>query len=605
MYSTSFSEIYKKDPRRNTLVKLRQMAILTLASLTFTTSIMAMPAYLDADEYYEAASGDIYEDKGIVVENEPYLGYLVYRNAQGEQITANYYRQNLVVEKQPFYESSDRIGYLDELFPNFQFDPRDTTIDKVKPGDNVYLRMNREGDIQYISAYNDYIMRYGKVKNWDVLGAGAGTLTLEDDRGRLYTYTIPMNTPITKGGRPYSLGAIKPGEYIKVLVAQKTLGEGIVEEEAVELVVDNDTRVISDVYKGELMSIDGYKNTLGIAHAQRLGKTNWGPYTDVLTLRADPRNLEAYFIGNPVSWDYMSRTLRGGNYVYTAVEDFMGKETAVKLNFQSKMQKTLPTTEVIYASPGVIKLLTGETLYLAKDAILVKDKRLIEPHNIMIGDTVQTVVTGENKVAVANVLSAITTGDFQIFRGRIRKVKDRQAFEVETFSLLEDSTWYFHPEPRTFAIDYTTKFYTDKGFVAKGIEEFLTYGENSQVDEVYTILAIGDKAVSITNAPYSKESIKGNVYKVEGDTVFVKDVNYYHSKQKKWVLYSKKNTGVAIEIKPNTMIIKEGQLVPASELEIGDKLTVMLEKSIKDSQPGGGDNASNQVKAPGYILVVE
>lgn len=588
-------------------MKLRQMAMLTLASLMLTTSVVAMPAYLDEDEYYEVASGEIYEDKGIVVENEPYLGYLVYRNARGEKVTANYYRQNLVVEKQPYYESSDRIGYLDELFPNFKFDPRDTTIDQIKPGDNIYLRMNKDGDIQYISAYNDYIMRYGKVKGWDMSGPGAGTLTLEDDKGRVYTYTIAMNTPITKGGMVYNLGSIKPGEYMKILIAEKTLGEGIVEEEVVELVVDNDTRVISNVYKGDLMSIDGYKNTLGIAHAQSLGKTDWGPYTDVLTLRADPRTLEAYFIGNPVSWDYMSRTLRGGNYVYAAVEDFMGKQTAVKLNFQSKMQRTLPRTEVIYSSPGVVRLLTGETLYLAKDAIVVKDKRLVEPHNIMIGDTIQTVVTGENKVAVANILSAITTGDFQVFRGRIRKIKDRQEFEVETFSLLEDSTWYFHPQPRTFAIDHTTKFYTDEGFVAKGIEEFLSYGEESQVDEVYTILAIGDKAVSITNAPYSKESIKGNVYKVEGNTVFVKDVNYYHNRQKKWVLFSKKNTGVAVEIKPNTMIIKEGQLVPASELEVGDKLTVMLEESIKDIQSGSNneDNQSNQVKAPGYILVVE
>lgn len=582
-------------------MKLKQFTILALAALTLTTSAMAMPTYLNSDEYNEAASGNIYEDRGIVIENQPYLGYLVYRNNRGQEVTANYYRQDITVEKQPYYESADRMGYLDELFPNFNFDPRDTTIDQIKAGDSIYLRMNKQGDVQYISSYNDYIMRYGKVHSWDVSGQGAGTLVLEDDKGRLYSYTIGFQTPITKGGKSITLGALGPGNYIKILVAQKPLGAGVLEEEVMEIVVDNDTRVISDIYKGELMNLDSYKNTLSLANAQSLGKAGWGVYTDLLTLRADPKTLAAYYIGNPVSWDYMSRNLRGNNYVYAAVEDFMGKQTATKLNFQSKMQRTLPTTEVIYASPGVIRLLSGETLYLASDAIVVKDKHLIEPHNIMAGDTIQTVVTGENKVAVAQILPGVTTGDLQIFRGRIRQIADRQSFEVETFSLLEDSAWYFHPEPRTFAIDYTTKFYSPEGFVAKGIEEFLSYGEHSQVNEIYTILASGDKAIAVIDMPYAKESIKGNVYKVENDTVYLNDVYYYHTSQKKWVLYSRKNTGVALTINPNTMIVKNGEIVPLRSLEVGDKLTVMIEDSLKDLEK---EQDTTQIKASAYILTV-
>lgn len=588
-------------------MKLRQLALLTLASLTLGTSLSAMPIYLGSEEYYEAASGNIYEDKGIVVANEPYLGYLVYRNNRGEEVTANYYRQDLVVEKQPFYEGEDRIGYLDELFPYFKYDPRDTTIDQIKPGDNVYIRMNREGEIQYISSYNDYIMRYGKIHTWQMSGPGMGSLTLSDDKGRLYSYPIAMNVPITKGGKPYTLGSMKAGDYAKVLVAQKTLGAGIIEEEVVEIVIDNDTRVISDVYRGELMSLDAYKNTLGIAHAQSLSKAGWGAYTDLLTLRADPRNLQAYFIGNPVSWDYIARTQRGGSYVYAAVEDFMGKQSAVKLNFQSKRQRTLDNTEVIYASPGVIRLLTGETLYLAKDAILVRDNRLIEPHNIMVGDAIQAVVTGDNKVAVANILSDITTGDLQVFRGRIRKIDNRESFEVETFSLLEDNEWYFHPEPRTFAIDYSTKFYTKEGLVPNGIESFLSYGEESKVKEVYTLLVSGDKALAVMDMPYVKESIRGQVYKTDKETVYMKDVYYYDRKRDKWQQYSKKNVGAAVEIQSNTMVIKEGSLIPISDLEVGDKLTVMLEDSIKEAVPNKDESGKeqNQVKVPGYILVVE
>lgn len=569
-------------------------------ALSFTSQSFAYtPPYLTGDEYEEQVSGYLDEDRGIVIENKPELGYLVYRNAKGRKITASYYSSEMVVEKQPYYEEADRIGYIDELFPYFGFDPRDTTIGQIKPGDTIYLERNSDGDITYISAYSDYLVRYGRVQSWDM-----NQLILEDGQGRLYTYAIPMTTPITKAGKPYSLGSLKQGEWVKVLVSQKILGEGIVEEEVLELVVDPDTRVISDVYKGELLSLDQYKNTLNIRNAQRLQKKGWSTYTPITTLGMNPRTMKSYYLGNPVSVDYLARNLaKGGSYVYAAVESFMGKESAVKLNFQSKMQRTLEPSEVIYASPGVIKLLSGEQLFVSDDAIIVRDKRLVGTTGVMVGDTVQAVVTGENKLAVANVLDTQSTGGIQVFRGRIKYIKEYEQFEVETFSLLEDGLWYYHPTPRTFAIDGTTRFYTDEGFMDKGIDSFLGYGESSQLKEVYTIIAVGDQAKMIVDMPYSKEVVEGKVYETADGSIKIKDVTYYNSRYKRWDELSRKNVGATIKIEPNTMILKEGKVVSAKSLEPGDEVTVMLEKSIKgQSKPNADGNTTYE--ASGYLITV-
>ncbi|WP_069999323.1 hypothetical protein [Cellulosilyticum sp. I15G10I2] len=577
--------------------RLYKIAGIICLSLSLgTTTFANLSPYLNEDEYNDILRDNFNEDQGIVVENDPQLGYIVYKNNSGRTVTKNYFREEITVEKQPYYESEDRLGYLDELFPNFRFDPRDTTIDAIKAGDNIYIRTNKDDYVTYISAYNDYIMRYGKVNAFTFNTAETANLLLEDDKGRIYSYDVQLNTPVTKGGTLYTISKIRPGDWIKVLVAQKILGEGVVDEELKEIVIDNDSRYISNIYRGQIAGINTFKNLLNLKDTRTFVKAGWSAYTSLKAISVDPKKAESYLIGNPVSLDYVARYLRNGdNYVYVAAENHMGKENAVKLNFQSKLQRTLPPTTVTYSSPGVVRLLSGETIHIAKDAIIVRDKRLIESHNIMVGDVMQAVITGENKLAIASITTDLTTGSLQIFRGRIKKINDREDFEVESFSKLEGNTWYFHPTPQTFSIDKQTKFYTAEGFVAGGIETFLSYGENSQVGEVYTVVAVGEKAYAVINMPYTRESLKGEVYEVSADSIKVKDVYYYHISQKKWMEYSRRNTGATLTVTPNTVIIKNGKVIPATSLEKGDKVKAMLEVNLKETDGS----------AESYIIIVE
>ncbi len=555
---------------------------LTILSVTGTVWADSSP-YLDQDQYQEAESHTIYEDIGIVMENDPDLGYIVYRNRNGETIKATYYRNEITVEKDPYYESEDRIGYIDELFPYFNFDPRDTDIDAIKPGDVIYVRTNKNKVITYISAYNDYQMVYGKVHTWDLSGDQAN-LTLQDEKGALFVYDVPLNTPITKKGVSFSLSRLNEGDWIKVLVAKKILGAGIVEEEVMEIVVDQDTKYISNLYKGDLVSIDAYKNIVNIKYAQALTKSGWGPYNNVLPIKFDSKVVEIYKSGQRVSADYMARNLKNtGEAVYIAAQQSMGKETAAKLNFQGAFQNTLPSTTIIDATSSTIRLLSGENLTVGTDTLIVRDKRLIEPHNIMIGDYAQVVVSGENKAALINITSPKTTGELQVYRGRIKKIVEREMFEVETVSLLENNLWYFHPTPRSFTIDHSTKFYSEDGPVSNGIEGFLGYGENSNIGAVYTIVTLGDKATVITDAPYHTESIKGSIYEIGEDEIKVKDLYYYQKAYKNWTLFSNKNVGASIKLASNSIIVKEGKVIPLRLLEPGDKIIGMVDANIKQT----------------------
>ncbi len=552
--------------------------------------------YLDEEEYREALNDRFREESGLVVENNPDLGYITYRTTEGYTITRNYYKEEITVEKQPYYEGEDRIGYIDELFPHFEYDPRDTTIEHIQMGDYIYVRVNNDNNVTYISAFNDYVMRYGKVTSFTFNSGEAATLFIQDERGRTYDYRVQLYTPITKGGRAITLNEIKEGDWVKALIAQRIMGEGIINESLQELVVDNNTRYISNIYRGQVASMNATRQLLNIRNMQSLQKIGWGPYSNIFSLALNPKQVEVYYLGSPVSVDYMTRNLRSApGYVYVAAEQYMGKENAVKLNFQSKLQTVLPKAMVTYADANSVRLLSGENLILAKDAMIVRDKRLIEPHSIMVGDMLQAVVSGENRLIVGNITSDVDTGSLQVYRGRIKRIDEREEFEVETFSMLEDNRWYFYPSPRTFTIDYDTQFYTEEGALVGGIEGFLDYGENTFKNDVFTVIAIGDKAYRIVDMPYAKESVKGEIYEVGEGSVKVKDVYYYHLTQKRWMQYSSKNVGVTLTIPTNSAIIKDGRVVPVSKLEKGDKIKAMLDVSIKETT---GDKAS-------YILIVE
>ncbi|OOB76956.1 MAG: hypothetical protein BEN19_03200 [Epulopiscium sp. Nuni2H_MBin003] len=582
-------------------MKIKNIVPLIVALTLVTIPINAV--YYTEAEYAEAETGMIFEDKGIVLENYPELGYLVYRNLSNQTVRLPYYTSDLSVEKEGIEEIEDRVGYLDELFPYFEYDPRDTTIDKIVPGDNIYVRTNAEGYVTYISAYNDYMLRYGKVNSWKTTDGVVGELVIEDEKGQIFIYEVPLTTPTSKLGRPVNIGTVQPGEWVKLLVSNKIMGSGIIEENVAEVVIDGNTRVVKDVYRGEILQLRSYDNTLRLAYAQPLEQAGWGKYTDILTLTADANSFTAYLDGTRTSFDYVSRYFTGSSAnAFVAVESFMGKDSVAKMNIQDDFQKLISPTRVISAVSNEIRLLSGETLYYGEDTIVLKNDRLIEPYNILVGDTIQTVVTGDNKIAVAKIIEDVGQGSLQIYRGLIKKIDNRESFVVETFSMLQYDEWYYHPQPRTFSLDHTTQFYDDGGFVEDGIETFVAYGEASQLSEIVTIVAAGDKAVLISNMPYTREVVRGEVYSVEDQTAFLKDVFHYNVDDNLWSQYSTTNVGISATLNPNGFILKNGQVVTADKLEVGDKISVMLEEELLETIGGGADGVSD---VPAYIMVVK
>ena len=589
-----------------TIVKTRrhQMRPYTkvVLALLFSASIV-MPIYpqtfpnMTEKEYTQAQTQKIREEMGLVVENQPQLGYLTYVNAQGKTIVRQYHKNQVKVEKAPHYEVEDLIGYIDEMFPSFEFDPRDTTAEHLQPGDYIYIYLAPDQTITHISASTNHIMRYGKVKQFTPGGMAVSKMLIEDERGQLFHLEIDSQVPVSKAGIPISISQIQEGDWVKVLISQGTIAPGYTSEYVREVAVDRGSRHISSIYRGQITHIDPYQSNLYLQNTQPFGKDGWGSYTDIKELAVKQGNTQSYHRGNLVSWDYVTRYLKHQpGYVYIAMEDYYGSERAVKLDFQSIHQRTLPASTIISAQPGLIKLMSGEEIGVSQDAIIRRNGRLVDPYSIMTSDYAQVVVTGENKAAVIDITQKPTRGNLQIFRGRIKKIQDRETFEVETFSLLDDTLWMYHPIPRTFTVDNRTIFYDESGIWNNGIEEFLGYGENTQIQEVYTAIVEGDFAQALIKMPYTKHSVRGEIYESSDNGIKIKDTYIYHLGRKRWEVKGRKDNTQNISLAANAAIMKNGKLISPKSLVKGDKIHIMT-----DIEPQPEMNTDVE----GYLIIVE
>ncbi|OOO00296.1 MAG: hypothetical protein ATN35_08085 [Epulopiscium sp. Nele67-Bin004] len=174
--------------------------------------------------------------------------------------------------------------------------------------------------------------------------------------------------------------------------------------------------------------------------------------------------------------------------------------------------------------------------------------------------------------------------------------------------MLDGADWYYYPQPREFAIDYSTKFYTENGLVEDGINSFMGFGADTQISEVQTVVAMGDKAIAVSNMPYSTNSVKGTIYQIDDQTIYLKDIFYFSDTYKRWVQYGTTNVGISVTLNPNGLVLKEGGLATTNQLEVGDSLTAMIHASIPDiveETGSGNDGANTIINATGYIITVD
>jgi hypothetical protein len=133
--------------------------------------------------------------------------------------------------------------------------------------------------------------------------------------------------------------------------------------------------------------------------------------------------------------------------------------------------------------------------------------------------------------------------------------------------------WVYSPIPRTYTIDYNTRWIREGGNVTN-VDEFISYTENSVSGNVYTILVDGGSASYIVEGPFFTQGVRGRIYGIQGNTVQIRDAEYYDTETGRWRIVSATNNTMVITAAPNAIVGKNNNYVTAASLAVGDFINV-------------------------------
>lgn len=545
------------------------------------------------DISYHGEQSLITEERGVVVENNPDFGYMVIFDNKGNKKTYNYDTGSLqTVKKLEHYQSEDSVGYIDQVFKSGNYNPVNSTIDRIDAGDIVFIRPMKDDPnyIESISASTNYNTKYGQIMSFVDNGEIVNML-VKFENGTSSMYQFPSDIVIMKQGVMVGPNDVVVGDYAKLLVNSAVISNGHVIETVKEIQLEADATYVTQIVKGQVAGVDNVQGTIQVQNAQSLQKNGWQNYKQINTYSLGNKNTDIFYRGKRVDLDYVNKYLkRGNNEVYIAIENGYSGEKVKRITIYDGRDTFVPFDEVVSASnDGSFVTSAAYTNYTTDDGtIVVRNGRLVTNQNIEPYDYAELSINGGNHAAVVNIDKKADTSGIMLSRGRIQSVDDGVTFTVQSMVTLTDNKWVITPIERTFNIDNQTVFIDNTGNV-RNISEFITYTENSVYGEVFNIVSDGTTARFVIQAPYTKEVLRGEVYKVEGNDIYIKDATYLNQNTNTWTIISRTDNTAVAKTYPNTVILKDNSVSKPSKVQVGDYVNVYTTKLDYKKMTAGMD----------------
>jgi len=498
---------------------------------------------------------------GIAEDNNPQLGYITLYNEDKavDQSVPNIKTYN--------YSNPKNITIMKNYKP--------ANIEEIEGGDSVYIKFDDAGNIELISAVDNYIQKHGKV-----LSKNPASLVVQYDDGTQQILMTSDNIPVILDKRPVDYDSVKDGDRVKLLL---NITDNFTRLKQITL--EGDEHFITNIYKGVVDRLDDVSNSLVIRNMEILKNGNWerSEQKGFSTVRLAEGN-DLYYNSETVDSDSVNNKLITAEAYIAVEEDYGGEEKAVLVSFKEKADTQLTEFDdsIISNTLGSEGEITLEkeinSITYNKGTIIVKDKRLVTGSSISPEDRAYIVANRsfENGEYYANVVEIGPRSDpnfISIYRGRIASVNENKDFTVSSFSELNGVNWDFYNTPKTFRITYDTGIVDDAGVV--GQRDFTDYGDESFKDRTVYVLANGTDAVLVNTAPYGNVSAKGKIYEINGEgeniEFTMQNSKIYDSATHMW----ENSDDLILNVLNNSIILKDNSIAQAKDLEKGDKVRVI------------------------------
>ncbi len=529
----------------------------------------------------------LYEEiSGTIKDVNPKFKYITITDINGREVTKQLSGSDYKVERVSDFIDENKLGHIDEIFDENSYDRADANLEDLEAGDIVHIRITG-GKVSHISAKSFTTRKVGKLVKVKLLGDKAEVIL---DDGVLLKLDVMRDTLVKIDGKNVSISELKVGQKVEITINDAVIDKGRLKNIVKKIEIFTRENKVKDIYKSGLGVYNDSQNTLSLISAYKLMSNGFKVYEGMKVLPL-AEELEIVDEGKIVSLDYLKARLEGGNKtVYTVSSDYYGTEKIVKLLFDKGRARTLDSDIVASKKAGMLILGNSrENVSIGKNAIVVKDGYLLNSSLIQNDDKVQ-VVLGRNDGLVFNVLDESGTNKIKVYRGRIKEIEEFENFVVDSLGRLDGFNYDFSPIDRAFVIDDYTKIISDNPIK---LSEFIDYGEKSQRDEVFTILAEGDYAKVLIKNNYAKEGVKCEVISVNAKDIEVKDTLSYDSQTKRLEAIDLNNTYAKLITDDKTIFIKNGEIISIEEIRKGDMLEAISEENLRNKFMNGGSREVN------------
>ena len=545
------------------------------------------------------------ETWGIVIANNPMLGYLTIWDAHGHERTFNYNSGEITVQKREHFDMRDTIGGIHALFPHARVNNLAADISAIEPGNVVSFRLDPADPTMIIAihASTNYTTRYGRILEFRTYG-NMHNFLMEFENGRTSWFTMPDNIMVRREARPVNAATVQVGDWARILINQAILGPGHVMESVRGMELEGDARHITSIVRGQLTGINVIQNQLTLQNAQQLVYTGWGNYRQIASYSLTNPQIEYFYNGNPVSLGFINQNLRHSNVeAYVALESAHGGDRVRMISFRSGRPEQLdPSTVVGVDGQGGFHVLAIEgAINTDPGTIVRRNGRLVTGNQINPWDYAVVTLSGQNSAAVVDISPAPNFRGVQIARGRIQSVDQGQSFRVQSMSLFDGRNWHFTPIEREFSIDHSTLFLNPDGL--GNINDFIDFTEDSVVDRVYNIVIDGSRAARVIDAPWFNDlshiAFRGIIYGIEGENLLLRDVHVRNPQSGVWNIISNVNATATITVPVNSIVVDRDQVVGVNNLQIGQQVRAFTNTPFVGTTIGAGMDDT------AYIVLVE
>lgn len=540
------------------------------ASKAYITLNHNMITRIEVSNTKKAASDLVSEQtdvRGIVQEINPVLNYISLYDPEGR--------------KDPKYIRTYNFS------PNVEVNKNGNrvSVNEIEVGDMVYLKFDKESNIEQINVESNYISAYG-----DVLFVGKNFIIVkyEDDA----TQQLDINDGIlmVKEGKVISRGDINVGDRVKL-----TLNRNDSNTQIKAINVEGEQHYISKLYKGKVYEIDG--NNLVLYNAKVLNKNKWisNPQRGFNRLELDDA-AKIYYNNKAINLNEARNVYPNKNVYVAAYKDYGYNEKAAMVSLNDGFEKIYNDDVVSHSQSSKSIALSNsfDNIRYSDGTIIVRYGRLTIGNNIKINDPIYTVALRDSSkdtimAGIINITDKPSILGIDIYRGKITSIEEGHRFTLESFSLLKGTNWEFINTPKTFDLNNDTKILSSQGLVNN--RDFIDYSSKGYKDKIVYIATKGSQAFIVSDAQYGVINLKGEVYNITSGTgktaLNLKNVVVLSSTTGEW----NNLADSTIDILTNSIIVKNKKIAEAQDLEKGDKVRI-----IKKDNTNTGE---------GFIVLVE